>query len=272
MANAIVLDSITHLTPEHRGRAVFAGSHGGTYAGYFAARLGVGAVIFNDAGIGREQAGLAGVRLLGDLGVPAATVSAFSARIGDGSDGVRRGVLSYANSAAMALGVAAGMPCRAALDRLSDSPLCPSPAPPKMEEARFDIHAANGHGVRVVGADSITLVRPEDAGQIFICGSHGGVLSGRPETAIKVDVFAVVCNDAGIGIDGAGLTRLPALDARRIAAAVVSCFSARIGDGRSIWADGYISAVNDTAGRLGGAIGQSCRTFVAAMIAAHGKA
>jgi hypothetical protein len=269
MTQPIILDSITHMKAEHRGRAVLAGSHGGAYAAYYAAKMGVGAVILNDAGIGREQAGLAGVKMLGGLGVPAAAIAHTSARIGDGADGMARGVLSYVNAVAAGHGLAVGMPAAGALALLAAASLTPSAAPPALDELRFAIPEASRPGARVVGADSVTLVKPEDAGQIFVNGSHGGILGGRPETAIKVDVFAAVYNDAGIGIDQAGLTRLPHLDERAIAGACVACFSARIGDGRSTWQDGFISAINDTALRYGGAVGQSCEEFVAAMVAAR---
>jgi hypothetical protein len=115
----------------------------------------------------------------------------------------------------------------------------------------------------------MSLVKPEDDGHIIVAASHGGALGGRPEMAIKYPVFACVCNDADRGADNAGTTRLPALDQRGIAAACVSAFSARIGDGRSTLADGYISTVNETARRRGGLVGQSTREFVAAMLAAR---
>jgi hypothetical protein len=117
----------------------------------------------------------------------------------------------------------------------------------------------------VVLLDSISLVEPSDRGQIVVTGSHGGLLGGRPETASKIDVFAALFNDADIGIDGAGLTRLPALDARGIAAATVSAWSARIGDGRSTYQDGFITHMNETAHRYGAEIGISARDFVELM-------
>jgi hypothetical protein len=234
MAATFILDSVTHLKPDHRGAAVYCASHGGAYAGYYAAKLGVGAAILNDAGIGRDQAGVAGLALLDALGVPAAAISHMSARIGDD-----------------------------ALRVLGTRPLLPSPAPAEMAEARFAI--PHPGPIRVVGVDSISLVTDADTGQIVVCGSHGGLLGGRPETAIKVAALAAIYNDAGGGIDGAGVSRLPALDARGIAGACVSCFSARIGDARATWADGIISALNTTAVARGGAIGQSCQEFVAAL-------
>ena len=59
----------------------------------------------------------------------------------------------------------------------------------------------------------------------MVTGSHGGLLGGRPETP-RAAVFAALYNDADGGIDGAGFTRLPALDARGIAVATYSVWTA----------------------------------------------
>jgi hypothetical protein len=257
--------------PEHRGRAAFCASHGGAYSGYYAARMGIGGVILNDAGIGREEAGLGGVRLLETLGVPAAAISHRSARIGDGADGLARGVLSFANAPARSLGLAPSMPCREALEKLASSRLAPSPAPPGQDEHRYQVEAAGGGAVKVIVLDSNSLVTEQDSGHVVVSGSHGGLLGGKPATAVKYPVFAIVTNDADRGMEDAGVSRLPALEARGIAGACVSAFSARIGDGRSVYEDGYISALNAVALRHGGKIGQSCRAFVAAMVEARMK-
>lgn len=270
VTHALVLDSVTHLTSAHRGGVAYCASHGGVYAGYYAARMGVGAVVLNDAGVGREQAGIGGLQLLEGLGVPAATIGHSTARIGDGCDGVTRGLITYVNASARHLGIEPGMTCAAALHRLSLYGLQPSPAPTPLDEARFEIAGAGNARVGVFGIDSNALVAPADIGHIVVTGSHGGLLGNRPETAIKFDVRAAVYNDAGFGIDDAGISRLPALDARGIAGACVSCFSARIGEARSTYDDGFISALNPTAAKWGGAIGQSCATFVAAMVASAG--
>jgi hypothetical protein len=268
----IILDSVTHLEAAHRGAVVHAASHGGLYAAAYAAGKGVAAVILNDAGIGREQAGIAGLELLAGLGVPAATVSHTSARIGDGHHGAAHGSLSTVNAPAAALGLAPGMACRIALERLAAAALSPSPPPPPADEARHEIASAAVAGAKIIVVDSASLVTPADAGAVMVTASHGGLLGGRPETAIKVPVFAAVYNDAGGGIDGAGVSRLPALDARGIAGACVSAFSARIGDGLSTYRDGYVSAVNDTAARHGGRIGQSTVAFCDAMLVAVARA
>lgn len=267
----LILDSVTHLTSAHRGRAAYCASHGGSYAGLYAAKLGLGAVILNDAGIGREQAGIGGVLLLEKLDVPAAAISHRSARIGDGRDGAARGVLSYVNRPAAKLGLAVGMSCGNALERLASAGLAPARAPAEADEHRHEIAMANPAGIKVIVMDSISLVTPADAGHVAVTGSHGGILGGRPETAVKQPVRAVVCNDADRGIDDAGISRLAALDPRGIAGACVSAFSARIGDGQSTWDDGYVSAVNTVAFKLGGRIGQSCKELVSALIGAAGR-
>jgi hypothetical protein len=65
-----------------------------------------------------------------------------------------------------------------------------------------------------------------------------------------------VFSDAGIGAEGVGITRLPALDARGIAGLTVSAASARIGDAASIYGDGVISHANATAQRMGARAGE----------------
>ncbi len=104
--------------------------------------------------------------------------------------------------------------------------------------------------------DSASLVTAEDVGAIIITGSHGGLIGGDPQKALRVDGFAAIFNDAGIGKDDAGITRLPALDDRGIAAFTVAASSARIGDARSTLSDGLISRVNKTAEVLGAREGQ----------------
>ena len=94
--------------------------------------------------------------------------------------------------------------------------------------------------MRVHAINSAGLVLPEDAGHIVATGSHGALLGGRPETAIKIPVFAAIYNDADFGIEDAGIARLPVLDARGIAGACVSAWSARIGDGQSTYHDGFV--------------------------------
>jgi hypothetical protein len=259
-APVVVADSITRVAgAEARGAVIVNASHGGIYAAYLAAKLGAAAAIFNDAGVGRDRAGIAGLDYLQELGIAAATIGHDTARIGDGADMMARGVITHANALAAALGGRPGMSCRDAATRLQAAEP-PRRAPPPALEAAFLLIA---DAPQVWAFDSASLVAPEHREAIVLTGSHGGLLGGRPETALKYDVRAAFYNDAGIGIDEAGVSRLPALDERGIAAATVAAASARIGDARSTYEDGILSRVNARAAALGLAPGMPAREAVA---------
>jgi hypothetical protein len=155
-----------------------------------------------------------------------------------------------------------------AVERLAGAPIR-AVEPPPVRESRVLLEEVGRPGIEVWAIDSVSLVRPEDRGQIVVTGSHGGLLGGRPESAVGEAVFAALFNDAGIGIDEAGTTRLPALDGRGIAAATVDAATARIGDGRSTFADGIVSRVNRRAAALGGRPGMSARALVERLVAAR---
>ncbi len=260
-APIVIADSITRVGPEAAGAVVVNASHGGIYAAYLAAKLHAAAAIFNDAGVGRDRAGIAGLDYLQQYGIAGATVGHITARIGDGADMMASGVITHANALAASLGVTTGQSCRAAAAALQQAR--PSRhAPPEALEAAFLLIS---EPPQVWALNSASLVLPDHKASIVVTGSHGGLLGGRPETALKYDVLGALYNDAGIGKDAAGTSRLPALDARGIAAATVSAASARIGDARSTYEDGIISRVNARATALGLREGITAREFVAGL-------
>jgi hypothetical protein len=257
----VIADSITRVGHEAAGAVVVNASHGGIYAAYLAAKLHAVAAIFNDAGIGRDRAGIGGLSYLEELGLAAATVGHETARIGDGADMMANGVITHANALAASLGVSSGQSCRDAAVRLQQAPQTHR-EPPEAREAAFLLVSETP---QVWALDSASLVLPEHKEAIVVTGSHGGLLGGKPETALKYDVLGALYNDAGIGKDKAGASRLPTLDARGIAAATVSAASARIGDARSTYEDGLVSRVNNRAAALGLREGISARDFVAGL-------
>jgi hypothetical protein len=257
----VVADSITRVGPETAGAVVVNASHGGVYAAYLAAKLRAAAAIFNDAGIGRDRAGIGGLDYLQEFGMPAATVGHETARIGEGADMLAHGIITYANALAVSLGVVPGQSCHEAAALLQQAQPTDR-APPEAIEGAFLLIS---DPPLVWALDSASLVLPEHRESIVVTGSHGGLLGGRPETALKYDVRGALYNDAGIGKDEAGVSRLPALDARGIAAATVSASSARIGDARSTYEDGIVSRVNSRAATLGLREGISARDFVAGL-------
>src|SRR2546423_7748058 len=147
----VTADSVTELR-DVAGRVLVAGSHGGIVAAHYAAAGKARAVILNDAGIGLEEAGIAGLALLDSIGMAAAAVSHSSARIGDGADMLSHGVISRANRHAAALGVVPGMACRDAAVRLSAA-ATPSHGLPLHREGRYEL------APDVWGLDSIGMLR-----------------------------------------------------------------------------------------------------------------
>jgi len=261
LEDCCVLDSITHLKREIGEVVVVAGSHCGAYSARYALQFQISAIILNDAGVGKDRAGISGLGILGRAGIPAAAIAHLSARIGDGADCLARGVISHCNGLASDLGVTINMPAREAIGYLRGSKSLPRLEQRIEKESRHSI-AIPGGSRAVIITDSASLVGPGDEGAVIVTGSHGGLLGGRPETAMKADVFAALFNDAGVGAEDAGISRLPALDARRIAAATVDAWSARIGEAQSTYEEGVLSHVNETASRIGACAGMTARAFV----------
>lgn len=118
-SRVVVMDSITQLAAQDAGSLVVSGSHGGSSSAEFALAHPVLAVFFNDAGIGKDEAGIAALSILQARGIAAGVVAHDSARIGDARDAWEHGVLSRVNDAATRLGLAAGVPLRAGLQALA---------------------------------------------------------------------------------------------------------------------------------------------------------
>ncbi|MBU1361655.1 MAG: hypothetical protein KJ901_23220 [Gammaproteobacteria bacterium] len=256
----LVLDSVTKFGPEAHGAVAIAASHGGVFAAHAALAAGIVGLLLNDAGVGLDRAGIGGLAYCDALGVPCAAIDHRSARIGDGADNAARGVVSHANRVASRLGVRAGMSAGEAARCLQMAGLSPVDPGPLPQESR-EVLMLTGAQRPLVLVDSASLVEPADRGAVVFTGSHGGLLGGRPETALKVDAFAALYNDAGIGIDDAGISRLAALDARGIAGVTVAARSARIGEARSAYDTGVLSRVNRSAFARGAREGMQAAEF-----------
>lgn len=256
----LIMDSVTKFGHAALGKVAIAASHGGGYAGYLAARAGVRGVILHDAGIGKDQAGIAALPYLDELGIAGATIDFRTARIGDGADMAKNGTISHVNETARAAGCKPGqsaMDCAVAMQSARSGGREVS----GYAEARF-VLLDSGNGTKVIGCDSTSLVKPEDEGDIVVTASHGDLLNESPSWGDRPDVLAAIFNDAG----SSDPTRLADLDTRGIAGATVSTESARIGDARSTYEDGVISHINETARARGARIRISCREFVQQML------
>lgn len=106
-----LLDSISTVGPMQADQVVVTGSHGGLAAVRFvlAQPRAPYAVIFNDAGVGKDDAGIVALPMLQAVGVIAAACSHLSARIGEAQDALDAGVLSHVNAPARDAGLREGM-------------------------------------------------------------------------------------------------------------------------------------------------------------------
>jgi hypothetical protein len=118
----ILMDSITKVTEEDEGAIIVSASHGGVSSGEFALAIPLRAVIFNDAGIGKDSAGIAALEMLEARGVAAGTVAHTSARIGDSDDMWKTGVISHVNARGRAMGLSEGAALNDALRRVVQGP------------------------------------------------------------------------------------------------------------------------------------------------------
>lgn len=244
----VLLDSITDAQESARGGVAVSGSHGGVYAATVASRAGLRAAVFNDAGIGLDGAGVAGVQALARVGMAAAAADCASCRIGVAEDTLSRGRISVANAIARDLGVVPGQSVAAAMACLEDA-ATPLEELPAVAESRRLVDLGGKEQVWLL--DSASLVSAEDAGRILVTGSHGGLVGGDPKRGLKAPARVAVFNDAGVGIARGGIARLAVLDEQGIAAVAVDCMTARIGDATSAFETGVVSHANALAEQLG---------------------
>ena len=165
------------------------------------------------------------------------------------------------NDSASKSGCKPGQSVAACVALMAGAPLPSGTLQPMQEEGRFTVYDVPNRP-RIVCADSVVMLLPEDAGQIVVTGSHAALFRGKPDAAVGPDVRAIFFSDGGIGLDEAGVTRLASLDVRAIPAGAVSVASAPIGDARAIYRDGVLSRVNQTAAAHGIRPGQPLKAAI----------
>lgn len=254
-----VMDSVSFADARDAGQIIVTGSHGGHSAGEYAARIMPLVSVCSDAGIGKNGAGVAGLKDLDAYGVVGLGVSHLSARIGDGMDIWQNGVVSYVNDSGRLAGFSSGTRLKEALTAflngnpagLARSVVAAGEPSPPMERKILAEH----RGRRIVAMDSISIIHGEDRDQIVIAGSNGGLASG--ELTLRVRPAFVALNDAGIGKDRAGIAGLIQIDQAGIPGIGISHDSAEISSGADMWTSGIVSFVNESARHLGAEVGQA---------------
>lgn len=120
---------------------------------------------------------------------------------------------------------------------------------------------------RVIILDSLTQcderITPRD---VIVTGSFAGRLAFG--FALEHGVRAIVAHAAGVGLESAGIAGLEVAGRLGVPAAAVETMSARLGDARSVHADGVIGHVNaaaeDLGVRPGMSAGEASRLLLAA--------
>lgn len=259
----VVTDSVTLCDRVDGAAVIVAGSFAGVLSFRFVLPSGPRGLIAHEAGVGLDEAGIAGLPLADRCGVPAAAVATMSARLGDGRSVHEEGILSHVNETAAALGLRAGLAARdAARLLLAAPPGRPGPAVDPVDPSTSVVLAAGGGRIVLLGSTS--FADAGHAGDVIVAGSHGGRVNMRPLLAVRPR--GVISNDGGMARDRSGADGLTVLDAIGIAAATVDAMTARIGDPASTWDNGIISALNETAARAGVTVGQTAREAARLML------
>ena len=261
----VTVSSSAQATEGCRGQVLISGSYGGEYNAYHAGKWGLRGVVLNDAGIGKDRAGVRGLDYLDLIGLPAATADVMTCHIADADHMLAHGVISYVNAAARALGCTVGQTVRDCAERMKQGDPVVRELPPMSGGKRYTMHDKPGEP-KVICLDAAPMLEPGDAGAIAITGSHAALFRGQPDDVVKPQVRAIFFSDGGVGLGQAGVRRLPELDKRGIPAGAADAMSAPIGDSRAIYADGVLSHVNETAARLGAKPGQKVADFVAVLL------
>lgn len=105
----VCTDSIAFGLPEDVNNVLLTAGHTGRSAVPYLLKVRPYGFICSDGGGGREKSGSAGLRMVEAEGIAGATVDARYAKMGDGLSTYNDGVISNANSLALAAGVEIGM-------------------------------------------------------------------------------------------------------------------------------------------------------------------
>ena len=114
----VVMDSVSYVTAGNRSDIIVSGSHGGTSSAHYAIEVAAGAVFFNDAGCGKNNAGIKGLELLQQHSIIAAAVDHSTAEIANGADTYANGIITHVNDSASQAGLGRCMRVRDAVELL----------------------------------------------------------------------------------------------------------------------------------------------------------
>ncbi len=257
----VLLDSLGDLQSDNSCPILVCGSHcgGSRDLARHVKSCHVKAVFLNNAGVGKNQAGIRGLTHYEAENILACAVDHNSAEIGIARDTWESGIISHTSIQAEKAGIHVGDTVKEAVSKISHIVGHPSSTPilhssdnltevKEESSGKVDLKKQTQiqiDGINITVTDSITFLNENNAGQIVVCGSHGGLSAG--EYAQKHHVKAVFFNDAGIGKNNAGIKSLEPLNHAGIIACTVNCMSAEIFNGHDVLENGIISVCNQLA-------------------------
>jgi hypothetical protein len=223
---------------------------------------GVKAVIATDAGIGKDEAGISGLKHGETIGVPVATIAAMSAETSNGRSTLL-GEISRVNAPARALGVAVGMIAYEAAFRLAKAPAGKSiPTPLGVEEAPVVVEETPKG--RIWATPGTTAIKEKIPNDVICSGANSSRVMS--DGVIRMGAKGAIANDAGIAKNNSAVEGVTLLAERGVPAASVSTLSARLAEGLSTWNDGVISVVNPPAAARGVKVGMTAKQAARLML------
>ena len=252
--------------PDHPADVIVIGSYCGTRVLAPIFTRGVKAVIATDAGIGKDEAGISGLKHGETIGVPVATIAVMSAETSNGRSTLL-GEISRANAPARALGVTPGhgrlrsrrAPCQGAGGQIRSHSARARKRPVVVEETPKG---------RIWATPGTTAHQGEDPERRVCSGANSSRVFS--DGVIRMGAKGSIANDAGIAKNNSAVEGVMILGERGIPAASVSTLSARLGEGLSTWNDGIISVVNAVAAARGVKVGMTAKEAARLMLVAGG--
>ena len=156
---------------------------------------GVKAVIATDAGIGKDEAGISGLKHGETIGVPVAAIAVMSAETSNGR-ATLLGEISRANAQARALGVSPGMAAYEAAALLAKAPAGKAIATPLGAEEKAVVVEETPQG-RIWATPGTTAIKDKIPNDVICSGANSSRVSS--DGVLRMAAKGGIANDAGIG-------------------------------------------------------------------------
>lgn len=223
---------------------------------------GVKAVIATDGGIGKDEAGISGLKHGETIGVPVAAISAMSAETSNGRSTLL-GEISRANAQARAAGVEPGMPAYEAAALLAKAPVG-RPIPTERGGEAGPVVVEETPKGRIWASPGTTAITEQIPNGIVCSGANSSRVMS--DGVLRMAAKGAIANDAGIAMNNTAVEGVMRLAEHGIPAASVSTMTARLAEGLSTWNDGIISVTNEVAAELGVKVGMTAKEAARLML------